>query len=652
MRSLSKAALWAIGGLAALGSLAALVTFQQARRSLRQADEDVRAESIVAFERKLWTGPGPGVEAIPAAPGFRDAVRFSGRLYLAGAGGVRIFDPSGGPEGAWRPGLEAPPAPITDLAVGLDPVTGRTTLLAATAGEGLLAISANGALEQIRAVSPADRDLTALLPLDDGRILLGTQQAGVLVYDSGGMAPLHAGLRDLHVTALAGDESELWIGTLDEGVVRFAGGAIERISPEAGLPDRHVLSLAIDDGVVYAHNVYVGTAGGVAEIRNGQVVRTLAEGVIASALAVDAGRLIVGSFDQGVAEIALDLSRRAGRASWRDHPAETRRLVRLDSEAGAESDGELYAVAADGLYALGSGADLLPASAALTDRNISALHAASDGRLWVGYFDRGLDLLDASGALLAHVEDDTIFCVNRIVEDARRGIVYVATANGLALFSRDGRLREVRSKADGLIANHVTDIAVRDGSLTVATPAGLTFFGPGGPRSLYALQGLVNNHVYALGGRGAELLAGTLGGLSMLEGDVVRRSSTTANSNLGHNWITAVEEFQGDWYLGTYGAGVVRLREDGGFDNPGELAGVEINPHALAVAATSVGANLLAGSLDRGVLVYGPESERWTEHTAGLPSLNVTAIEAMNGIVYVGTENGLVTFADSALRWR
>jgi len=38
---------------------------------------------------------------------------------------------------------------------------------------------------------------------------------------------------------------------------------------------------------------------------------------------------------------------------------------------------------------------------------------------------------------------------------------------------------------------------------------------------MYAFQGLVNNHVYALGVSGDALVAGTLGGLSLLnKGDV------------------------------------------------------------------------------------------------------------------------------------
>ena len=48
--------------------------------------------------------------------------------------------------------------------------------------------------------------------------------------------------------------------------------------------------------------------------------------------------------------------------------------------------------------------------------------------------------------------------------------------------------------------------------MALATPAGITFLDESGAHSIYAFQGLVNNHVYALGADGDKLVAGTLGG--------------------------------------------------------------------------------------------------------------------------------------------
>ena len=82
---------------------------------------------------------------------------------------------------------------------------------------------------------------------------------------------------------------------------------------------------------------------------------------------------------------------------------------------------------------------------------------------------------------------------------------------------------------------------------------------------MYAFQGLVNNHVYALGVSGNALMAGTLGGLSLLDKGNVQFNYTTASSGLKHNWITAVVPVGQEWMVGTYGAGVLALDRSGHF---------------------------------------------------------------------------------------
>jgi ligand-binding sensor domain-containing protein len=259
--------------------------------------------------------------------------------------------------------------------------------------------------------------------------------------------------------------------------------------------------------------------------------------------------------------------------------------------------------------------------------------------LWVGYFDRGLDILGANGERVAHVENDHVFCINRIVHDPDDGVTAVATANGLVMFDPSGHPKQVLGRAEGLIADHVTDLVLTAGGMTVATAAGLTFIDRQGSRSLYAFHGLVNNHVYALGAAGTELLAGTLGGISLLDRGVIHASYTTANSAMTHNWITAVVRVDDEWFVGTYGGGVFRLDEHGQGHRFPDLSGpIEINPNAMTVTATHV----FAGTLSRGLLAFDRRTQRWSTIEAGLPSMNVTALAADGERLYVGTDNGLV----------
>jgi ligand-binding sensor domain-containing protein len=72
---------------------------------------------------------------------------------------------------------------------------------------------------------------------------------------------------------------------------------------------------------------------------------------------------------------------------------------------------------------------------------------------------------------------------------------------------------------------------------------------------------------------------------------------------------------------------------------------IEINANAMASTEGAV----YAGTLDRGLAVYSMASARWSFFTAGLPSRNVTAVEARGGVLYVGTDNGLVKLPETTV---
>jgi ligand-binding sensor domain-containing protein len=424
----------------------------------------------------------------------------------------------------------------------------------------------------------------------------------------------------------------------------------------------------VDAIAVRGDRVYAGTPLGVEEFDGGQPARVVARNLFAHALFADAAGLTVGTMDEGIRRVALDTGRRHGAAlaalsnasEEMTDPAE--QFLRTD--ISEESGGVLYAVLRDGVrreQADGGWAPLVSdtgvatrKAAELSDGNISALAFDADGRLWVGYFDRGLDILSPAGSSFGpavHREDDRLFCINRMVLDPRRETMAVATANGLVLFDRAGKPRQVLTRRDGLIADHVNDVGFTASGAVIATPAGLTFFDGGSARSLYAFQGLANNHVYALGvlPHGGPLLAGTLGGVSELAEETVRRNMTTANSGLKHNWVTAIVPLGGrddGWMVGTYGAGVMRLDAHGGFTAmDGATRPMEINPNAMLATATHV----FAGSLGNGLWVWSRASGQWRQVSAGLPSENVTALAEQAGEIYVGTENGLVRIAERSL---
>ncbi len=627
--------LLALGGLAAI-AIAAIVMWRGSR-AIRLASEEVQSEHEFRFaNRPLVMPANPGFEAVSSPQTFSQAATFQGHLYLAEPTGLYEYDDSGSLLHVYNVGADLPGSPLIALATGVLADRQESELLIATSSEGLLAFDGRG-FRQIRPEKDEARAMTAILPVASGHLLFGTKKRGVLVYDGKQIRELHAQLNNVYVTTLGGSETDLWVGTLDRGVLHLHAGAVDSFSEQNGLPDPQVHSLAIA-----GEKAYVGTSTGVAEFNSGKFSRVLAPGVLATALLTTPSVLYVGSEDQGVIPVFLERQRNISP----ENPGQLSEVRQL-----LQSGENTYAVARDGMFRLAPHGEiwtpvLRSGNAVLSDRNISALASDKNGHLWVGYFDRGIDLLSGENRPVRHVEDEHIFCVNRIFPESKSPIVDVATANGLVRFDEAGNEQQVLTRNDGLIADHVTDIASYGDGLALATPAGLTFLDASGARSMYAFHGLVNNHVYTLGVSGDELMAGTLGGLSQLTRGDVRVNYTTTSSNLKHNWITAVVPVGSEWMVGTYGAGVLSLDPSGRFHSFDSASGsIVINPNAMLVTADYV----LAGTLGEGLYVFDRHSDRWTVIREGLPSLNVTAFTERDGFVYVGTDNGLVRIPEQKL---
>jgi ligand-binding sensor domain-containing protein len=615
----------------------------RAARALRLSTVEVHSEQEIRFDTHPFAAlVGTSFELVSAPAVFLQAARFQDHLYIGGPSGLLEFDLSGNPSRQFTAGRDMPPSPLVALAPTLLADSQEPELVLATAQDGLLAFNGHS-FRQIHPQDSEARAITSILPASAGRLLIGTKKRGVLIYDGEHLAPLHPSLSSLYVTALAGTESDLWIGTLNQGAFHWHAGAVDSFSEDQGLPDRQVQCLT-----TAGEKTYVGTVLGVAVFDRGRFSQVLAPGVLVTSLLATDTSLIVGSEDQGVLTIPLASPQLDPHLSHSAKTAELTEVRQLFASGNA-----IYVLSRDALYrmsARGQGWQqvLKLGPAVLSDRNISALAADDNGRLWIGYFDRGLDLLETDTGRSTHVENDHVFCVNRIVPDGRNGTVAVATANGLVRFAANGGQQQVLTRADGLIADHVTDVAIYHDGLVVGTPAGLTFLDAGGPRSMYAFHGLVNNHVYALAVSGDDLMVGTLGGLSEINKETVRVNYTAgAGFGLKHNWITAVVPVGDEWIVGTYGAGILKLDRSGRFQSfEKATAPFEVNPNAMIVTPRHV----FAGSLGNGLYVYDRDAARWTVITDGLPSLNVTALAESNGTIFAGTDNGLVRILGQNLR--
>lgn len=627
-------------GLAML-AFAGFVRWRVAK-AIQSSTEAVEAQEKLKFSvRQLSPAVTNGLEWISASANFNQAAIFQGRFYVGGPSGLLEYDLRGTLLKHYRSGIELPPSPLLRLETGVLNDSHQPELLMATAGEGVLAFNGHQ-FRQIRPEEPEARTITSILPLSSGRLLIGTLKHGLLVYDGRELRVFHPTLAAISVTELAGSEADLWIGTLDQGVFHWQGGESQSFGEAQGMPDSRVYSI-----LATTEKTYVGTALGVAEFDQGHFTRVLGAGIFAQSLYLRGSKLLIGSLDQGIIQTEIGLHQRRIAPPLGEGAGANSKINSVQQIFAADS--VLYALATDSLYAWnqreGWNKVLSPESALLADRNVSALAVDGSHRLWVGYFNRGLDLID-SGGKAEHIEDDNVFCVNRIVPGISKGVTAVATANGLVLFDSSGKRQQVLGRKDGLISDHVTDVAAYGNGLAIATPAGLTFLDSSGPRSLYAFHGLVNNHIYALAAKGSQVLAGTLGGISVLDHEQVITNYTTASSGLKHNWISAVAAEGDSWIIGTYGAGVERLDQDGKIEIFETASSkFDVNPNAVLVTQKHV----LAGSLEHGLYSQNRQSGRWTILAEGLPSRNVTALAVDNGYIYIGTDNGLVRLPEQNL---
>jgi len=630
---------WVTGSMVAAIVAAGSFVAWRASRAVRLSIEEVRTEREIGFEVRPYLPPvNANFELVRSPELFLQAARFQNHLFIAGPAGLAEYDASGALLREFQAGKELPGSPLVALQVGMLPDSAEPELIVATAEQGILVFDGRN-FRRIYPVDPDVRGVTAILPVSSGHLLIGTKKKGVLLYDGKTIHELHPTLSRLYVTALAGSEVDLWVGALAQGVKHWHAGTTETFGEEQGLPDQQVQAITLA-----AEKSYVGTPLGVAEFDRGRFSRVLGAGVLVTSLFVNGEQLLIGSQDQGVVRVPL-----RGRAVATGRPGTTE-LSEVRQFLGTEEG--VLVLTRTGIFEInargfGWKEVLKSRPTLLNDRNISALASDKRGQLWVGYFNRGLDILPDGPGRALHVENDRVFCVNRIWPDTNGDTVEVATANGLVRIGASGSQAQVLTQADGLIANHVTDVVPYRDGLAVATPAGITFLDAEGARSMYSFHGLVNNHVYALGVSGDDLMVGTLGGLSAIEKGFVHANYTAGGSGLKQNWITAVVRVDKEWMIGTYGSGVVGMDSAGKFHGyETATAAMEINPNAMLVTSDHV----FAGTLGDGLLWYDRQRQRWSFLSEGLPSGNVTALAESNGYVYVGTDNGLVRIEEKKLR--
>jgi ligand-binding sensor domain-containing protein len=589
-----------LAGLAVLVVSAAIGVFltlrSEVERALAGRVSDARPLQLVPLAppgRPLDTWAGPEVEAV-AFP--------SGELVTAGASGV------------WH-------ARRGDLTRGLP--SRRATALASWAGDLVVALEAGG----------------------------------LAVERGGAWHELRSGWGVLHARALVeAPGGELLVGAR-EGLFRAALGAsaIERL-------DSHpVRALAIAAGFVVA-----GGEQGLFRLRSGRAtpVRTPDPWIESVAVAGDTLFVVTAAgLARGPREGPLEPVRGGEtivQATWHDGrlwavadpPANALRVLEADGSVRDEllpcavrravsASGLLFADTAEGLArrnpdgwqpVAAQRAALPPGSA-----HVTAL-ARFRGRLFVGLFDGGLAVAEANGSELAWraVPGTAAWGINALL--VAGGELWVASLRGATRF--DGEtMRPVEGPGAAFSL-----AATRDG---VAIGYGQGVLLPGSTL-LSAFHGLPGNQALALVDADA-LYVGTPSGLGALAGRRVLWRVTAGEGKLSHPWVSALLAQEDGLLVGTWGGGLVQRHaggrasaaasgEGGRWEAFPETRGLAVSPGALA----SVEGRAWAGTDADGLWRQSRDRARFERVRAALPSARVTALLAEPGVLWVGTDQGVV----------
>src|SRR6266700_3267900 len=416
---------------------------------------------------------------------------------------------------------------------------------------------ANGAFENLlSSLQPRELAITAMAQANDRAVLISGLSNGTLRYSGGRfetLVPVTALPASPIISLAQSTDGRIWMGTRDAGLFYAEQGRVTRVTK--GLPGRRINSL-----LAVGTDVWIGTDAGVARWNGTEVT---ADGVPlllrrSPALAMMRDRhsnLWIG----------------ATSGLLRMNPQGVASLQGRESNAGApvnavfeDREGNLWSGGPWGIERLSDGgfttygrAEGLP-----SDRN-GAIFADSEGRTWFAPIEGGLYWLkeeQRERVTEAGLGSDIVYSIG----GGKDGLWVGRQRGGLThLYSQGGKLTaENFTQAQGLAQNSVYSIyQSRDGTVWFATPDGLRSLSNGRWRKYDVRDGLPGDAVTCLSedSRGV-LWIGTSGGLAFFSGGVIQTPRRT--SELLHGQIFGVVEDRTGWLWVVTSEQVVHVNRD------------------------------------------------------------------------------------------
>jgi ligand-binding sensor domain-containing protein len=346
----------------------------------------------------------------------------------------------------------------------------------------------------------------------DGKIWLGTRDAGIFFVDGGRATAVTGQLPSRKINSVLAAGSDVWVGT-DAGLVRWNGTGITEEGVPPSLRRSQVLSMLVDR----QSNLWIGTRSGLVRLNAGglSVVGSLQSvpGVAVNALFEDReGELWAGG--------AFGIER------WRDGAFATYgKAEGLPSDQNgpiyADSEGRTWVAPQEGgLYWLSRGRTAQVRIAGLGADVVYTI-VGNSGDLWIGRQKGGLTHLRSREG---NFEADTYTQAEGLAQNSvysvyqsRDGAVWAGTLSGGVSQYRGGKFKTYSMK-DGLVSNTIDSILESsDGTMWFATPNGLAALSNDRWRAYTLKDGMPSDDVNCIfeDSRGI-LWIGTAGGLAFL----------------------------------------------------------------------------------------------------------------------------------------
>ncbi|MET0622226.1 MAG: two-component regulator propeller domain-containing protein [Pyrinomonadaceae bacterium] len=403
--------------------------------------------------------------------------------------------------------------------------SGVTAMCRGAGGEALLAVRSEGVFAYAggrftKLFSTAERPnwlVIAMAATGDGKVWMGTRDAGILVMSAGQVSEVH-GLPDRKVNSLlAAADGKVWVGT-DAGVVRLDGDGTSPTAAHAPLDRIQSLALLADRDA----NVWAGSGRGLFRLNDGGAAAL--EEDVKDAAAVNAifedreGSLWVGS--------TRGLERLRDNAFMTYAPPDG-----LPPEGGAvyvDAEGRTWLAPASGGLYWGRGGRFVPVKEGGLDRDVVYSVTGGPGGLWVGRRGGGLTRLGSyDGAAFASetytradgLAQNSVYAVAL----ARDGAVWAGTLSGGVTRFKDGAFNTY-TNANGLASDSVLAILDgSDGATWFGTASGLSVLSQDRWRTYGSADGLPPGAVNCLAedSTGA-LWVGTDGGVALVRAGRVK----------------------------------------------------------------------------------------------------------------------------------